>query len=416
MYDDLEIPLIEVIAEMEFTGIRLDVPLLQRMSVEMNESLTKLEAELHALAGHEFNINSIQQLREILFTHLGFKSIKKTNIGAEASTDQETLEALARLDHPHVEFPRKLLEQRKIAKLKSTYVDALPALVNPRTGRIHASFNQTVAATGRLSSSDPNLQNIPIRSELGGQIRRAFLPEKDWLLLAADYSQIELRLLAHFSEDQALQQAFAENRDIHAMVAEKIFGVEHHQVSEAMRRAAKTVNFGVIYGISAPGLAQRLNISTKEAAAFIDAYFQKYPRVQEYQENLLKTCREQGHVSTILGRRRQIEGVRPTTSFKNRNQPEREAINMQIQGSAADLIKVAMLNIHHRLKRERCQARMLLQIHDELVFEVPPSEQGKIARLVHDEMAHALAAKLHVPLGVDMSIGPNWLDTVDVKV
>ena len=213
-----------------------------------------------------------------------------------------------------------------------------------------------------------------------------------------------------------MQQAFAENRDIHAMVAEKIFGVEPHQVSDAMRRAAKTVNFGVIYGISAPGLAQRLNISIKEAAAFIDAYFQKYPRVQEYQENLLKSCREQGHVSTILGRRRQSEGVRPTTCDKNRNQPEREAINMQIQGSAADLIKVAMLNIHHRLKRERCQTRMLLQIHDELVFEVPPGEQGKIERLVHDEMAHALASKLHVPLGVDMSIGPNWLDTVEIKV
>jgi DNA polymerase-1 len=416
LYDDLEIPLIEVLAEMEFTGIRLDVPLLQRMSTQMNESLTKLEAELHGLAGREFNINSVQQLREVLFTHLGFKSLKKTNIGAEASTDQETLEALASQDHPHVEFPRKLLEQRKISKLKGTYVDALPALVNPRTGRIHASFNQTVAATGRLSSSEPNLQNIPIRSEMGGQIRQAFLPEEGWLLLTADYSQIELRLLAHFSGDTALQQAFAENRDIHAMVAEKIFNVELHQVSDAMRRTAKTVNFGVIYGISAPGLAQRLGLTVHQGSAFIDAYFQKYPRVQEYQECLLKTCREQGFVSTILGRRRQIEGVRATTSYKNRNQPEREAINMQIQGSAADLIKVAMLNIHHRLKREGCQARMLLQIHDELVFEVPPGEQRKIESVVRDEMAEALASKLHVRLGVDMSIGPNWLDAVEVPV
>ena len=416
LYDDIEIPLIEVLAQMEYTGIRLDVPILQKMSAEMDASLTKLEADIYALAGRQFNIASVQQLREILFTHLGFKSIKKTNIGAEASTDQETLETLAGQDHPHVEFPRRLLEHRKIAKLKSTYVDALPTMVNPLTGRIHASFNQTVAATGRLSSSEPNLQNIPIRSELGGQIRQAFLPEKDWLLLTADYSQIELRLLAHFSGDKALQQAFAENRDIHAMVAEKIFSVEHHQVSEAMRRTAKTVNFGVIYGISAPGLAQRLGISVQEGTAFIDAYFQKYPRVQEYQESLLKACRENGYVATILGRRRQIEGVRATTSYKSRNQPEREAINMQIQGSAADLIKVAMLSIDRRLKRERCQARLLLQIHDELVFELPPGEQGKIEKLVHDEMTQALAERLAVPLRVDMSVGANWLDTTEVAV
>ena len=399
---------------MEFTGIRLDIPLLQKMSKEMDASLMTLEKELFALAGREFNINSVPQLREILFTQLGFKSIKKTNIGGEFSTDQETLESLAKESHAHVEFPRKLLEQRKIAKLKGTYVDALPALVNPRTGRIHASFNQTVAATGRLSSSEPNLQNIPIRSDLGGQIRQAFLPEKEWLLLTADYSQIELRLLAHFSGDKALQQAFAENRDIHSMVAAEIFNVEHHHVTEAMRRAAKTVNFGVIYGISAPGLAQRLGISVKEGANFIDAYFQKYPLVQEYQENLLKTCREKGYVSTILGRRRQIEGVRATTSYKNRNQPEREAINMQIQGSAADLIKVAMLTIHHRLKREKCKSRMLLQIHDELVFEMPPGEQSKIERLVRDEMTQALAKQLQVPLHVDMSVGPNWHDTTEV--
>ena len=414
LYDDLEIPLIEVLAEMEFTGIRLDVPLLQKISKEMDATLTKLEAEIYQLAGRAFNINSVQQLRDILFTHLGFKSIKKTNIGGDASTNQETLEALAKLDHPQVEFPRKLLEHRKIAKLKSTYIDALPALVNPRTGRIHASFNQTVASTGRLSSSEPNLQNIPVRSDQGGQIRQAFLAEKDWLLLAADYSQIELRLLAHFSGDKALQYAFADNRDIHALVAAEIFDVEPHHVSEAMRRTAKTVNFGVIYGISAPGLANRLGIPVQNGAAFIDAYFTKYPHVQEYQESLLKACREQGYVSTILGRRRKIEGVRPTTSYKNRNQPEREAINMQIQGSAADLIKVAMLNIHRRLKRESCRSRMLLQIHDELVFELPIDERGKLVRLVHEEMAQALAERLRVPLRVDMSIGPNWLDTTEV--
>ncbi|MBI1830342.1 MAG: DNA polymerase I [Planctomycetes bacterium] len=416
LYDDLEIPLIEVLGQMEFTGVRLDVPFLNSMSVDMDKALTALERDIHAAAGREFNINSVPQLREVLFTHLGFKSLKKTNIGGDASTDQETLELLAKQDHPHVEFPRKLLEHRKIAKLKGTYVDALPALVNPRTGRIHASFNQTVASTGRLSSSEPNLQNIPIRSEMGGNIRRAFLPEEDWLLLAADYSQIELRLLAHFSADIALQQAFADDRDIHALVAAQIFGVELHHVTEAMRRTAKTVNFGVIYGISASGLANRLGLTSAEGAAFIDAYFTKYPRVQEYQESLLKSCRENGYVGTILGRRRRIEGVRAATSYKNRNQPEREAINMQIQGSAADLIKVAMLNIHRRLQRDGCRTRMLLQIHDELVFEVPTEEKASALRLVHEEMTSALSAKLDVPLRVDMSVGPNWHDTSEVQV
>jgi DNA polymerase-1 len=416
LYDDLEIPLIEVLAQMEYTGIRLDVPFLQRISKEMDAALSGLEAEIHGMAGYSFNINSVPQLREILFKQFKFKPLRKTDIGGESSTDQETLEQLARQDHPHVDFLRKLLEHRKIIKLKGTYVDALPALVNPHTGRIHASFNQTVAATGRLSSSDPNLQNIPIRSEMGEQIRQAFLPEEGWPLLTADYSQIELRLLAHFSGDAALQQAFAEERDIHAMVAEQIFNVTEHHVTEAMRRAAKTVNFGVIYGISAMGLAQRLNIPVREGAHFIEQYFKKYPLVLGYQDGLLKACREQGHVATILGRRRRIEGVRAFTSYKGRNQPEREAINMQIQGSAADLIKVAMLNIHRRLQRENRQARMLLQIHDELVFELPPGEQSAIVALVHEEMTQALAEKLQVPLRVDMSVGPNWLDTVETSV
>ncbi len=414
LYDDLEIPLIEVLAEMEFTGIRLDSPLLNRLGTDMDARLKQIEADIYVLAGREFNINSVPQMREILFEVLKFKPTKQTNIGRESSTDQETLEELATQDNPNVAFPRKLLEHRKIAKLKGTYVDALPAIVNARTGRVHTSFQQTVAATGRLSSSDPNLQNIPIRSEMGGQIRQAFLPEKNWLLLTADYSQIELRLLAHFSADEALRQAFAEDRDIHAMVAAKIFNVADAAVTEEMRRAAKTVNFGVIYGISARGLANRLGIPMMEGEAFIEAYFQKYPRVQEYQNTLLKTCRERGYVSTILGRRRQIEGVRPNTSYKGRNQPEREAINMEIQGSAADLIKVAMLNIHRRLKRENCQARMLLQIHDELVFELPPTEQPSIVKLVREEMTQSLGDRLQVPLRVDMSVGANWHDTSEI--
>src|SRR5262249_39028087 len=249
--------------------------------------------------------------------------------------------------HP---LPRKILEHRAIAKLKGTYVDALPELVNPNSGRVHASFNQTVAATGRLSSSDPNLQNIPIRSEQGGQIRQAFIPEESWTLLTADYSQVELRLLAHFSGDEELRRAFAEGRDIHTAVAAQVFGVPDGEVTSAMRRMAKTVNFGVIYGMSAHGLAARLEISREEARQFIDAYFARYPKVLEYQLQLLEKCIRTGFVCTILGRRRAITGIRANSTYQQRNQPEREAINMEIQGSAADLIKLAMLNIHRRLK------------------------------------------------------------------
>ena len=407
LYDDLEIPLIEVLAEMEFTGIRLDLPLLRRMSDEMEQSLHALERDIYELAGREFNIASVKQLREVLFAEKGFKSAKKTAIMGHASTDQETLEKLAQAGDP---LPRKLLEQRKIAKLKSTYVDALPALVNEQTGRVHGSFNQTVASTGRLSSSDPNLQNIPIRSEMGGQIRQAFIPAEGWELLSADYSQIELRLLAHYCGDEALRQAFAEERDIHAQVAAQVFSVAEPDVTADMRRMAKTINFGVIYGISAFGLCARLEISKEEAAAFIDAYFARYPRVLAYQEKLLEDCRRQGHVRTILGRRRAIAGIRPRTSYKSRNQPEREAINMQIQGSAADLIKVAMVNIQRRLRQEKRRTRMLLQIHDELVFEVPPEERADAIHMVREEMTTALGSLISVPLAVDIGIGPNWLD------
>ncbi|MCI0379732.1 MAG: DNA polymerase I [Gemmataceae bacterium] len=407
LYEDLEIPLIQVLADMEYTGVRLDVSLLERIGADMDVQLQSLEKAIYDLAGREFNIASVKQLRDVLYGEMGFKSAKKTAIMRESSTDQETLEKLAREGHP---LPQKLIEQRKIAKLKGTYVDALPALVNEATGRVHASFNQTVAATGRLSSSDPNLQNIPIRSEQGGQIRQAFVPEPGWLLLAADYSQIELRLLAHFCGDETLQQAFADDRDIHAEVAAKVFTVDEEHVTAAMRRAAKTINFGVIYGISAFGLAQRLEIDKDKAAKFIDAYFEKYPRVLAYQDALLENCRKLGFVSTILGRRRTIAGIRPHTSYKGRNQPEREAINMQIQGSAADLIKVAMVKIHRRLHEEKRRARLLLQIHDELVFELPPEEKDAIVKLVEEEMTRALAQEVKVPLKVDVGVGPNWLE------
>jgi DNA polymerase-1 len=291
-------------------------------------------------------------------------------------------------------------------------------LINPSTGRIHASFNQTVAATGRLSSSDPNLQNIPVRTEQGRQIRQAFLPREGWLLVTADYSQIELRLLAHFCGDEALRHAFAEDHDIHTSVAAQIFGVAEQEVSSEMRRMAKTVNFGVLYGMSAHGLAQRLGIPREEASRFIDAYFARYPKVLEYQAKVLENGRHNRYVSTILGRRREISGIRRFSTYQQRNQPEREAINMEIQGSAADLIKMAMLSIHRRLRQERLRARMLLQIHDELVFEAPPEEVDFIVPLVCEEMTTPLekTLNLEVPLKVDVAVGPNWLDVQEWQI
>jgi DNA polymerase-1 len=411
LYRDLEMPLTEVLAELEYNGIRLDIPLLERLGKEMTQQLAGIETEIYRLAGREFNIASPKQLREVLFNELKLPAQRRTGVTGDASTDQETLERLAALGH---ELPVKIVEHRQIAKLKGTYVDALPTLVNKATGRVHASFNQTVAATGRLSSSDPNLQNVPVRTEQGRQIRQAFVPEPGWTLLTADYSQIELRLLAHFSGDEHLKAAFVEDRDIHAAVASQIYGVAEDLVSSEMRRNAKTVNFGVIYGISAVGLGQRLGMTRDEAGKFIDQYFARYPKVAEYQQKLLHNCYKTQYVGTILGRRRQITGVRSRTTYQQRNQPEREAINMEIQGSAADLIKQAMLNTYRRLQREKRQTRMLLQIHDELVFEVPPAELAAVAKLVNEEMTGALP--LQVPVKVDISAGANWLEVEEVKV
>jgi DNA polymerase-1 len=407
LYDDLEIPLIEVLADLEYTGIRLDVPFLQKLGAEMAGQLEGIEQEIYTLAGRKFNIASPKQLGQILFDELKLPVQKKTDLTGAASTDQETLEKLAGLGHA---LPKKITEYRQISKLKGTYVDALPALVNPRTGRVHTGFNQTVTSTGRLSSSEPNLQNIPARTDQGKQIRQAFLPEAGWVLLTADYSQIELRMLAHFTGDAALRQAFADDRDIHAAVAADIFGVPEAQVTGNQRRVAKTVNFGVLYGMSAGGLATRLAIPHADAARFIEQYFSKYPKVQEYQTNLLNDCRTNGYGTTILGRRRKFDkaSIRPYSTYANRNQAEREAINMQIQGSAADLLKLAMLNIHRRLRRERRLARMLLTVHDELVFEVPPAELADVSNLVQAEMIGAMT--LDVPLKVDVATGPNWLD------
>jgi DNA polymerase-1 len=412
IYDTLEIPLIQVLADLEATGIRLDVPFLQRLSTDMAARLATLEKTIHEQAGKEFNIASLKQLRDVLYKDLNLPILKRTDLSNEPSTDQETLEKLAVLGH---EVPKSLIEHRQISKLKGTYVDALPAIVNPNTGRLHTSFNQTVAATGRLSSSDPNLQNIPARTDMGREIRQAFLPKEGWVLLTADYSQIELRLMAHFAGDEALKAAFAEGRDIHSQVAEQIFGVASDGVTSDMRRVAKTVNFGILYGMSAFGLAERLGIPRGEAERFINQYFAQYPKVQIYQDALLKKARTDGYVATIQGRRRKFDpgSIRPNSSYHGRNQTEREAINMEIQGSAADLIKLAMLNVHRRLRKEKRQAKMLLSVHDELVFEAPPSEVKEVAALVREEMVGAM--KLEVPLDVEVAAGKNWLEVEEVR-
>lgn len=401
LFHDVEMPLVEVLAELEYRGIRLDVERMKELSQRYEKRLHELEQEIYALAGRELNIASRNQLAEVLFKQLELPVIKRTKTGP--STDADVLAQLARLH----ELPAKIVEYRQYAKLKNTYVDALPTMVNPYTGRIHASLNQVVTATGRLSSSDPNLQNIPIRSESGREIRSGFLPEAGWKLLAADYSQIELRVLAHFSQDATLCQAFRDDQDIHARVASEVYQVPQAEVTGEMRRAAKAVNFGVIYGQSPFGLAHALGIEQEQAAQFIDAYFQKYPGVEKFLEETLAACLENGYVKTILGRRRAIRGVRPYAG-RQRNLAERTAINTVIQGSAADLIKLAMIQIHRRLKREEHPGRMLLQIHDELIFEVPSDQLEYLSQLVAEEMAGVL--ELTVPLKVDLKSGENWAD------
>jgi DNA polymerase-1 len=403
LFTKVELPLIGVLAEMEYNGIRVDVARLDELSKQYGRRLEELERDIYSLAGHGFNIASPKQLQTVLFTELQLPVVKKTP-KTGPSTDAEVLEELARL-HP---LPAKLLEYRQYAKLKSTYVDALPGLVHPVTGRVHASFNQVVAATGRLSSSDPNLQNIPVRSELGREIRSAFIPgQPGWTLLAADYSQIELRILAHFCGDEQLAEAFARDEDIHARVASQVNGVPLEQVTAEMRREAKAVNFGVIYGQSAYGLGRALGIEQEAAQRFIDGYFEGYPRIEEFLEQVLAECAKTGYVKTILGRRRAIQGVRPNAG-RQRNLAERTAINTVIQGSAADLIKLAMIAIERRLKSEDLPARMLLQIHDELIFEVPSQNLPSLAALVSEEMASVW--KLKVPLKVDLKAGSNWAD------
>ena len=405
---DVELPLIEVLVEMECNGIRIDTELLRAMSERFAVRLVSLRESIHQEAGSEFNIDSPKQLSKVLFEDLALPIIKKTKTGA--STDAEVLNQLAAMDVG--ELPRLVLEYRQIAKLKSTYVDALPGLVNEETSRVHSAFNQDVAATGRLSSADPNLQNIPIRSEAGRQIREAFIPgQEGWKLLAADYSQVELRVLAHFSGDDTLQQAFIDDRDIHAKVAAEVYNVELDEVTSEMRSNAKAVNFGVIYGQSAFGLAKSLGISKAEAAEFIDTYFAQYPGIEKFMLETLALAHQERSVGTILGRRRPVSDVRNPDTLKDkrqRNLSERIAINTVIQGSAADIIKIAMIEVLARLEEEDFEARLLLQIHDELVFEVPAAELERLEKMVREEMSGA--ADLSVPLKVDINVGATWAE------
>lgn len=406
LFDTLEMPLVDVLVDLEYVGVFVDGTRLAELSTLYGTRLAGLEQEIYALAGHEFNIQSPKQMQTVLFEELKLPVRRKVSTGA--STDADVLEELAPL-HP---LPAKVIEYREFAKLKGTYVDAFPSLISQRTGRIHAGFNQHVAATGRLSSSNPNLQNIPIRTPEGRSIRAAFRPqEAGWKYVCADYSQIELRVLAHCTEDPNLIAAFREDHDIHALVAAQIYGTLLEDVDKDMRRRAKTVNFGVIYGQSPWGLARELGIPNAEAEKFIDDYFRRYPTVEVFISEVFRKAREDGYVQTLLGRRRAVEGIRADPG-RQKNFAERTAANTVIQGTAADIIKRAMVRLRLALREHNLQARMVLQIHDELVFEAPDAEVPALVELVRREMSTVVP--LRVPLKVDVSVGPNWLETETV--
>jgi len=396
---DVEMPLVDVLTAMERTGVRIDPDFLGGLSREFEGKLTSLETQIHQVAGGPFNVASPKQLGEVLFERLKLPRGRKTKTGW--STDSEVLAGLAE-EHPVAAL---ILEHRSLAKLKGTYTDALPKLIHPATGRIHTSFNQAITATGRLSSSEPNLQNIPIRTEEGRRIREGFIPAQGCVLLSADYSQVELRILAHLADVPVLKEAFARGEDIHRRTASEVFGVFPEMVTSDQRRQAKTINFGVIYGISAFGLSRQLDIGRREAQAFIDAYFAHYPGIQAFMDARIEEARAHQYVTTILGRRCAIPEIHSQNGAV-RGYAERNAINYPVQGSAADIIKVAMVNISRRLQEERLATKMVLQVHDELVFEVPESEVEAVRELVREGMEGAVP--LSVPLAVDIGVGRNW--------
>jgi len=399
LFSQVEMPLVPVLVAMERNGVALDTELLRQMSHRLGEQLLKLEAEIYNGVGHQFNINSPQQLGSVLFQELKLPPARKTKGGY--STGASVLEELRGV-HPIIEF---ILDYRQLSKLKSTYIDALPGLINPKTGRVHTSFNQTRTATGRLSSSEPNLQNIPVRGELGKQVRQAFIAPPGSCLVAGDYSQIDLRALAHLSQDKSLLSAFHGDEDIHAATASRLFGVDVSQITADMRRVAKTVNFGVIYGMSDYGLEQATELSREEAAGFIAAYFEKYPGIKQYLESTKQQARDKGYVQTILGRRRSIPEIN-SSNRQLREAAERMAINMPVQGTSADIIKVAMINLCRQVEERRLKSKMLLQVHDELIFEVPQEELEEMRQLIPEIMSTAL--ELSVPLKVDIKTGNNW--------
>ncbi|MEJ2152580.1 MAG: DNA polymerase I, partial [Gemmatimonadota bacterium] len=402
LFVTVELPLVRVLSDIERQGVALDLDFFAAMSERMSAELETIERECYILAGEEFNLNSPRQLSSILFEKLELPVIKRTKTGY--STDAEVLETLA-AEH---DLPRRLIEYRELTKLKSTYVDALPAAIHPVTGRLHTSWNQTVTSSGRLSSSDPNLQNIPVRTPLGREIRRGFVPsEEGWVLFVSDYSQIELRILAPLSQDENLLAAFRSGRDIHRETSALVFGLDPADVDADLRNRAKEVNFGVVYGMGAFGLARRLGIPRSEAKAFIDGYFARFPGVKRFQEETIARAREQGFVTTLFGRRRYLPEIE-SKNFNIRSFAERVAINSPIQGTAADVLKVAMIRIHDRLNSEELRARMLLTVHDELVFEVERAASAALESLVREEMEGAI--DLDVPVVVETGTGSSWYD------
>lgn len=399
LFNQVEMPLVPVLLEMEGAGIKLDIELLDRISTRLSGRLMELEAAIYEAAGHRFNINSPRQLGQVLFEDLKLTGGKRTKSGY--STDASVLESLKGA-HPVIDL---VIEFRQLMKLKTTYVDALPLMVNRRTGRLHTSFNQTRTTTGRLSSSEPNLQNIPVRGDMGREIRQAFIAPEGSILISGDYSQIDLRVLAHLSRDQVLMETFSRGEDVHTATAVRLFGVNPSEVTADMRRLAKTVNFGVIYGMSGYGLEQATELSRKEAEQFIATYFARYPGVSRYLDETRDTARRQGFVQTVLGRRRLIGEI--NSSNRNlREAAERMAINMPVQGTSADIIKVAMIDLHREINKQGLKSRMLLQVHDELIFEVPGDEEGVMCRLIPDLMSRAV--ELSVPVKVDVKKGKSW--------
>ena len=404
LFDEIEIPLVQVLADMELEGINLDQEFLGSLSEALNNDIASLEKSIYEEAGEEFNIGSPKQLGEILFDKLKLVDKPKKTRTGQYSTAEDVLSYLA----PDHEIVQHVLDYRGLSKLKSTYVDALPAQVNTQTGRVHTDYMQTVAATGRLSSNNPNLQNIPIRTERGRQVRKAFVPRnEDYVLLAADYSQIELRIIAALSQEETMMKAFQEGEDIHASTAAKVFNVPIDEVTREQRSNAKTVNFGIIYGVSAFGLSNQTDLTRSESKELIDTYYKTYPKLRNYMSEQVDFARENGYVSTVLGRRRYLKDINSSNAVV-RGAAERNAVNAPIQGSAADIIKIAMIKIHHKLKDKGLRTKMLLQVHDELVFDVYKSELEEVQELIKSEMEHAF--KLDVPLDVEVGLGDNWLD------